>query len=541
MYAQLTCDHCNKSLKVREENLGQKVRCPYCHQTVQTQKAVVPTPEPAAEFPSFDLGENAPAATAPAPAAAVKKTRPAAEETTVSSSSSSSDWSDGTNISMLKSAPIGLGLAVGFYLILLPFYKLHIAELFLARGWVPYAEVFLMGWSAAILLLKNKKIARQKESILFDLLPTEIAADITPDKVGLFVKHIRSLPADPRESFLLNRVLRGLEHFRVRKSNPEVVEILSSQSEIDANAVDSSYSLLKVFIWAIPILGFIGTVIGISAAVGGFSGSLDQAQDISVLKDSLNNVTGGLSTAFDTTLIALVMSMIVMFPTSSMQKVEEDVLNWVDEYCNENLIKRLDDGGANRGDGTTPEKIQQAVDKAMTAHHAELKAWSKKLESIGMTLTKQVLKGWGSVDEKLQKQHEQQIGDLRETFSTAAEEQQQLFSQLDQVQVKLAEVQEKQLAQQQQLVEQTIQQAEQLQQVLSTLVEGTSAVQTEVSDSLQATATSMATQLGGLEQGLQSLNNVLVKLGEQQVVIQTNVQPGGRGLFGWLGKKNGRS
>jgi hypothetical protein len=68
--------------------------------------------------------------------------------------------------------------------------------------------------------------------------------------------------------------------------------------------VQSSYTLSNVFIWAIPILGFIGTVIGIGQAVGAFSGSLDQAQDISLLKKSLNDVTGGLATAFDTTLHA---------------------------------------------------------------------------------------------------------------------------------------------------------------------------------------------------------------------------------------------
>ena len=99
------------------------------------------------------------------------------------------------------------------------------------------------------------------------------------------------LPVDPGASFLVNRVRRGLEHFRVRKSSSEVATILASQSEIDATAVDSSYTLLKVFIWAIPILGFIGTVIGISAAVSGFSGSLEAAEDIAVLKGALNNVT----------------------------------------------------------------------------------------------------------------------------------------------------------------------------------------------------------------------------------------------------------
>ena len=105
--------------------------------------------------------------------------------------------------------------------------------------------------------------------------------------------------------------------------------------------VDSSYVLIKVFIWAIPILGFIGTVLGISNAVSSFGGEMGAAADIEVIKEQLGQVTGGLSEAFDTTLVSLIFSLFVMFPTSIMQKDEEDLLNKVDEYCNEYFLKRL--------------------------------------------------------------------------------------------------------------------------------------------------------------------------------------------------------
>jgi len=105
--------------------------------------------------------------------------------------------------------------------------------------------------------------------------------------------------------------------------------------------VDSSYVLIKVFIWAIPILGFIGTVLGISDAVSSFGGEMGAAADIEVIKEQLGQVTGGLSEAFDTTLVSLIFSLFVMFPTSVMQKNEEDLLNKVDEYCNEYFLKRL--------------------------------------------------------------------------------------------------------------------------------------------------------------------------------------------------------
>ena len=72
-----------------------------------------------------------------------------------------------------------------------------------------------------------------------------------------------------------------------------------------------------------------------------------------------------------TTLIALVMSLIVMFPTSSLQKMEEDLLNWVDEYCNENLLKRLDDGRLDLVIGGITVSPERALKVAFTRSYVE--------------------------------------------------------------------------------------------------------------------------------------------------------------------------
>ena len=147
--------------------------------------------------------------------------------------------------------------------------------------------------------------------------------------------------------------------------------MLASQSELDSNAVSSSYSLLNVFIWAIPILGFIGTVQGLGSAVGNLSESLKGATDIESVKTALGGITGGLGVAFDTTLVALIMALFLKFPASSLQKAEEDLLNWVDEYCNENLLKRLQDGesGERLPDA---EGVGRMVQRAIDVNLAEI-------------------------------------------------------------------------------------------------------------------------------------------------------------------------
>ena len=472
MYFKFPCTACGKNLKAREEHIGRKVGCPYC-------RAAVSVPAPTSRWSGDDEGETFDVAASAAAARAPGPVRTSLVRPSARTIPASGPRTDGTNVNLLTTGLIGAGLTLAFYTLLFPLRQIHIAQLFIDRGWVPYAEVFLMTWSVAILLLKYLKLKRQRASMLFDLLPTELSQEITVNKVDKFTRHIRALPHAPGESFLINRVLRGLEHFRVRKSAPEVASILSSQSEMDASAVASSYTMLKVFIWAIPILGFIGTVIGISAAVSGFSGNAD---DIDALKESLSGVTSGLATAFDTTLLALVMSMLIKFPTSSLQKSEEDMLGWVDEYCNENLLKRLNDlrdGGAERGAGGGRSAIQQAVDGAMHEHHVELRAWTEKLETIGETLSGQMAQHWSQINTEISGRWAQ-IN----------------FQMLEQLQHHTAD-------------------------------------QSADAETLSRMAADLQESLAQVHRGLEGVNDLLASLGEKQIIVEVTPAPE-RSRRGWM-------
>ncbi len=498
MYFTFECPHCQKKLKVQEELAGRKVGCPYCKHSM-----VVPASRPVLEstdgtdaFRGIGEKSKAPAPDRPSPSQQPSETRreqpgqqPPESSKPPQRSSSGGSWSDRTDVSILNSGLIGLGLAVAFLLVMLPFKGFYLGELFWERGWVPFVLVFFLGWSVAILYLKSKKIKLQKASMLFDLLPNELSEDINEESLDKFALHIQELPVEPGESFLVNRVMRGLEHFRVRKSNPEVAEILASQSEIDANAVQSSYTLLNTFIWAIPILGFIGTVIGIGTAVGSFAGGMDAAEGVAEIKESLSGVTGGLATAFDTTLVALVMSMLVMFPSSSMQKAEEDLLNSVDEYCNENLLKRLDDGqtGVQLGGATDTAVIRQAL-------NAELTAWSKKLEAIGSTISDRVVESWDRIDERVRLEQVENVEQIKDVDSIVA-----AFGR-----------------------------------TMTQLAKRSDAVHNQAAGSMKQSAESLTAYLAALEKGLSGLNGVLEKLGERQVVIAPEPRRG------WFFRKRDR-
>jgi hypothetical protein len=280
--------------------------------------------------------------------------------------------SDFTNVHPWLSLGIGMAFAVLFYLAMLLIKGSYLSDLFLDRGWIPYVVVVFFGWSIGILTLKYVQLRNQRMALLVEVLPVQISHEINSSNINQFIEHIARIPDRLSRTYMVTRMRRGLEHFAIRRSNPDVARMMQSQSDIDVSAIGGSYSLVKSFLWAIPILGFIGTVIGISAAISGFSGQTEAAQDIAVLMESINNVTGGLGVAFDTTLVALVISILLAFPVSAMQKAEEDLLNSIDEYCNENLLKRLDDAGGMAEVASNTEGILVALKSAVSSGQEEI-------------------------------------------------------------------------------------------------------------------------------------------------------------------------
>src|SRR5690606_18219262 len=155
-------------------------------------------------------------------------------------------------------------------------------------------ETFFFFWAMAILWLKMKKLRHQKDAMYLDVLPTDLGQEINGENVSHFINHLYGLPTRLRDSMMVNRIRKGLELFEVRQNNGEVSGMLDAQSNIDSARVGGSYALVKVFLWAIPILGFIGTVLGLSTAIGSID--LSDTSNLDKIMGSIGNVTSGLGT-----------------------------------------------------------------------------------------------------------------------------------------------------------------------------------------------------------------------------------------------------
>ena len=361
---EFTCPHCQLNLSAERELAGRALTCPGCNGRI-----VVP-------------GTRMPRA----PGAQRKSPRGSQTQQASSDAGTRGGWpeADHANVPFWTSLGIGVAATALLLLLLLPFKGQWISDLFLERTWVNYAETFLFCWSGAILFLKFRKNRHQRDAMLLDVLPAGLGASIGQENVGHFIDHLYRLPRRLRDSLMVNRIRKGLELFEKRRNNGEVASMLASQSDIDANRISGSYTLLKVFLWAIPILGFIGTVLGLSVAVG--SMKLGSTEEIT---GSMKYVTGGLGTAFDTTLLGLVLSMLLSFPLSAMQKAEEENLTVIDAFCLEKLLPRLDDGGSSPqapGEQGAVEAVLRTLSHSQETFLSEVRQTSRVLHDLAAAL-----------------------------------------------------------------------------------------------------------------------------------------------------------
>jgi len=213
--------------------------------------------------------------------------------------------------------------------------------MFTDRGVIPYAIVFFTNWSLVILLFKWLKLRLQRQALQYMVVPAEADFVLSPSTVEQVTEKIYQVVDDPKNFVLFNRIQVALSNLRNIGRVGDVDEILRSQAEQDASRIESSYALVSGFVWAIPVLGFIGTVLGLSVAIGGFSGVLQSSQQMSEVKTALQGVTGGLATAFETTLQGLVAALAIQLLLTFLRKSEEEFLDACAEYCTAHVVNRL--------------------------------------------------------------------------------------------------------------------------------------------------------------------------------------------------------
>ena len=215
------------------------------------------------------------------------------------------------------------------------------SDMFLHRGITPVVICLFTCWSLSILLIKWRKLVFQKKVLTLMVVPQNAGFELTQESARDILSRMYGLVDDPQYFLLLNRIDRALANLQNMGMVADLSALLTTQAQNDEDRMESSYGLVRGFVWAIPVLGFIGTVLGLSRAIGSFGGVLVHTDGIGQLKTSLQEITTGLSVAFDTTLIALIAALFVQLIMVALKKKEEGFLDACNDYCHANIISKL--------------------------------------------------------------------------------------------------------------------------------------------------------------------------------------------------------
>lgn len=215
------------------------------------------------------------------------------------------------------------------------------ARIFMERGPTQYVATAFFFWALSLLWMKSRKIGFQRKAFDLPIMPADPAFCLSPETARGVLHRLHEMVDNPMQFAVLNRIERALANLDNIGNTADVTAILKIQSENDESQVAASYGLVNGLMWAIPVLGFIGTVLGLSQAIGAFGITLAQDGNLEGIKGSLSLVTAGLSTAFDTTLVALVMALILQLLVSFLQAREAEWLDACNEYCNLKIAGRL--------------------------------------------------------------------------------------------------------------------------------------------------------------------------------------------------------
>jgi biopolymer transport protein ExbB/TolQ len=243
---------------------------------------------------------------------------------------------------------------------------------------VEYMETVLFSVGLAALVVKIFDVAAQRSGLRSSPLGPRPASRQSSDQSEDLLATLGELPGRRQGEYYIARLRAALQHVQRHDSADKLDDELKYLADLDAARLHTGYGLFRVIVWAIPILGFLGTVIGITMALN----SVDlQAPDKSMLQ-----VLNGLGLKFDTTALALAFAMVLMFIHFSVENAEIALLEQVDGRVLDDLSDRfaVAAAGPASGDGQLvavrrmAEAMMQATDSLV---HRQAELWQSSVDT----------------------------------------------------------------------------------------------------------------------------------------------------------------
>jgi biopolymer transport protein ExbB/TolQ len=202
----------------------------------------------------------------------------------------------------------------------------------IVRDYEQEIAFILATWSIVLIVREARSVARNRR--LLDNVYVEVDENhvVLPEDARAYARPLERLPFEEQEMFLPRALMMGLNRFGATKSVQDAAEAVIDECEFEASRLDAHLSMVRFTAWAIPAIGFVGTVRGIGQA-------LQEAQR--ALHGDISGVTLGLGVTFNATLTALSLSILVMFCLHQLQQAQDRLVLDTRNYIDRGLIRHM--------------------------------------------------------------------------------------------------------------------------------------------------------------------------------------------------------
>lgn len=202
----------------------------------------------------------------------------------------------------------------------------------IVRDFEQEACLILALWALAIMGYKARGALRERSLLQRDLLPLAEGVRILPEDTREHARQLRALPESQQRLLLPRVLLSALQRFGATGNVQDVSSATQTLVNAEAERLESELSMIRYIAWAIPSIGFIGTVRGIGQAL---------TLAYRAVEGDISGVTESLGVAFNSTFFALLVSIFIMFLVHQLQLLQERLVFETSDYCDERLIRRL--------------------------------------------------------------------------------------------------------------------------------------------------------------------------------------------------------
>jgi biopolymer transport protein ExbB/TolQ len=200
------------------------------------------------------------------------------------------------------------------------------------KDFEPESCIVLSLWALAIIGYKWRTVTRERGLLQQQLLPIPEGVRILPEDAREYARQLQALPAAERSLLLPRAMLHALRRFGATRNLQDTASSTHMLVAAEGDRLDSELAMIRFIVWAIPAIGFVGTVRGIGIA-------LRMAHR--AVEGDVTTVTQFLGSAFNSTLIALLTCISLMFLVHQLQLIQERLAYEAEAYCDEHLISHL--------------------------------------------------------------------------------------------------------------------------------------------------------------------------------------------------------